>query len=168
MERAHSAASMGATRATLARTRDWKSAFLADYRQHGCVSFAAKAAKVHRKTVYRALEQDADFRAAVAGADATDVRDVLVHEAYRRGVLGYDKPVFQGGEKVGVVREYSDTLLTKLLEARVPEFGRKMALTGEGGGPIATATTVTVVTSVPRPASDAGTVPTVPTGVAGA
>ena len=42
-------------------------------------------------------------------------------EARRRAVKGTDKPVFQRGEQVGTIREYSDTLLMFLLKANKPE-----------------------------------------------
>ena len=42
-------------------------------------------------------------------------------EADRRGVLGVDEPVFQGGRQLGVRRKYSDTLLMFRLNALAPE-----------------------------------------------
>ena len=46
--------------------------------------------------------------------------EVLEDEALRRARDGTDKPIYQGGKKVGSVREYSDTLLIFLLKARNP------------------------------------------------
>jgi hypothetical protein len=45
---------------------------------------------------------------------------LLEDEAKRRACNGVLKPVFQGGKKVGVVREYSDTLLIFLLKCWHP------------------------------------------------
>ena len=42
-------------------------------------------------------------------------------EAWRRGKAGVLKPVYQGGKKVGSVREYSDTLPILCSKARDPE-----------------------------------------------
>lgn len=42
-------------------------------------------------------------------------------EAWRRGKTGVLKPVYQGGKKVGSVREYSDTLLIFMLKGTRPE-----------------------------------------------
>lgn len=50
--------------------------------------------------------------------------DILEHEAYRRGVVGIDKPIVAGGEVVGSIREYSDRLL-ELLIKRNDERDRK-------------------------------------------
>jgi hypothetical protein len=49
------------------------------------------------------------------------------------------KPVFQNGEQVGVIREYSDTLLIFLLKGHRPERfkdRRETQVTGKNGGPI--------------------------------
>jgi hypothetical protein len=58
---------------------------------------------------------------------ACDARDIpqLEDEAFRRAVTGVDKPVFQKGECVGFIREYSDNLLTLLLRCRRPEVFHK-------------------------------------------
>jgi len=45
----------------------------------------------------------------------------LEAEAWRRAVEGVEKPVFQGGVQVGVIREFSDSVLMFLLRARKPE-----------------------------------------------
>jgi hypothetical protein len=43
-------------------------------------------------------------------------------EAHRRAVEGYNpRPVYHKGEKVGEIREYSDSLLALLLKSRRPE-----------------------------------------------
>jgi hypothetical protein len=47
--------------------------------------------------------------------------DVIEQEARRRPIDGYDRPIFQGGKKVGVVRMYSDQLAAMLLRGRRPE-----------------------------------------------
>ena len=63
--------------------------------------------------------------------------DVLEAEAFRRGLEGVVRPVFQKGMQVGTIREYSDSLLKMLLSAAKPEkYGPRVALTGADGGPI--------------------------------
>src|SRR5574337_1699712 len=65
--------------------------------------------------------------------------DSLEDEAVRRAHEGTLKPVYQGGKKVGTIREYSDTLLIFMLKARRPErFKERLAAehTGKGGTPI--------------------------------
>lgn len=55
-------------------------------------------------------------------------------EAFRRAVNGTEKPVYQGKELVGHVREYSDTLMIFMLKARRPEkFKDRVASEISGG-----------------------------------
>ena len=60
---------------------------------------------------------------------------ILEEEALRRGLDGWDEPVYQGGTLVGHVRKYSDNLLLNTLRARRPEY--RTALAPEAGGPLA-------------------------------
>jgi hypothetical protein len=65
--------------------------------------------------------------------------DVLEEEAKRRALFGVEKPVFQKGELVGHVQEYSDTLMIFLLKGRNPnKFKERVHAehTGKDGGPI--------------------------------
>jgi hypothetical protein len=97
-----------------------KKAFLDAFRRCGVVTYAAGRAGIARKTVYAWQEQDADFLAAFREA-AVEAVEAAEHEAWRRGVQGVLKPVYQGGAKVGTVREFSDTLLIFVLKALKPE-----------------------------------------------
>jgi hypothetical protein len=47
----------------------------------------------------------------------------LENAAYRRGVHGVEKGVYFKGEKVDSETQYSDTLLSQMLKARVPGYG---------------------------------------------
>lgn len=67
------------------------------------------------------------FRGALAEAQAL-LADSIESAAYERAVVGWDEPVFQGGEQVGSKRRYSDSLMQTLLEASLPEkYGSKAA-----------------------------------------
>src|SRR5271155_5157904 len=50
--------------------------------------------------------------------------DLLEQEALRRAREGVDRPAFQGGVCVGMVREYSDTLMAMLLSGRRAVYRR--------------------------------------------
>lgn len=50
---------------------------------------------------------------------------MLEREAFRRAHTGTLKPIYQGGEKVGSVREYSDTLMIFLLKGARPQKYRE-------------------------------------------
>jgi hypothetical protein len=45
----------------------------------------------------------------------------MEREAMRRGVEGYEQPVYYRGRRVGKIKRYSDTLLMFLLRANRPE-----------------------------------------------
>lgn len=103
---------------------DWKTIFLKTLAMSGVVTTACYKAKVSRQTAYKTREEDADF--ATAWDEALDAAaDRMEEEADRRAVVGTLKPVFQGGKKVGSIREYSDTLLIFRLKAVRPEKYRE-------------------------------------------
>jgi hypothetical protein len=85
------------------------------------VTAAAALAGVHRDTAYGWKERDPEFaeawmRARNAGTDR------LEDEGWRRAFEGTERPVFQQGQLVGHIREYSDNLLMFLLRGRRPEY----------------------------------------------
>lgn len=101
-----------------------KKKFLEVFAQIGNVTSCAREVGVLRNTVYSWRADDPEFAAAmdVAGDEAVDLLEL---EARRRGHDGYDKPVFQQGVQVGLIREYSDTLLIFLLKGLRPEKYRE-------------------------------------------
>lgn len=112
---------------------DAQTRFLRSLARYGNVSMASKAAHIGRKTAYRWRQDEADF--AHAWEDALkDAEDVMAKEAWRRAVKGTTKPVYQGGEQVGSVQEYSDTLLIFLLKATNPEKYRERTDVNHSGG----------------------------------
>lgn len=115
---------MSDTRTT--RTLKKQEAFLDALRKAGNVSEACAAAGIPRRTVYDWRDADAAFAAAWEGA-LDEAADTMEREAFRRAVEGVEKPVFQGGEEVGRIRDYSDTLLIFLLKAARPEKYRERA-----------------------------------------
>ena len=95
--------------------------FLDSFRAIGNISKAAIAAGVSRKTVYNWLKNSDDFRNRFEEAEE-DVRDAIREEIHRRAIEGVDEPVYQRGLLVGHVRKYSDALLIKMAQARLPEY----------------------------------------------
>lgn len=103
--------------------------FLAELARRGVVSGACKAANIARRTSYEWRDADAQF--AADWQAALDVAiDAAEAEAYRRGVEGWDEPVFgrvgkdQDGE-VGTIRRHSDAMLNTILKANRPEKFRE-------------------------------------------
>jgi len=84
---------------------------------------AAQNVGIARSTAFTWKREDPDFAAAWAEAVEAGV-DLLEQEALRRARDGVDRPVFQGGVCVGLVREYSDTLMAMLLSGRRAVYRR--------------------------------------------
>ena len=99
-------------------TEQNKDKLLEQLSRTGNLSASAASVGVTRFAVYKAIERDQDFgeRIALAREKACNV---LENEMYRRGVEGYDEPIFYQGEEVGSVRRYSDKLLQLLARANM-------------------------------------------------
>ena len=102
------------------KTQQKKDKFLELYAETGNVSLAAKAAGTSRATVYRWKGEDPDFATAWDSA-AEEAADRLEQEAWRRAVQGTDEPVHYQGQRVDIVKRYSDTLLIFLLKGFRPK-----------------------------------------------
>jgi hypothetical protein len=101
----------------------WQEVFLAQLRETGNVSAAARAAGTCRSRCYEWRRRDQAFAADWADA-LEEAADRLEMEAFRRAVKGVDEDRFFQGSVVGEVTRYSDSLLMFLLRARRPErFG---------------------------------------------
>lgn len=78
---------------------------------------AAEQAQMSFATARVWRKNDPEF--AQAWTDAVEMGlDKLEDEARRRAFDGVLEPVFQGGQEVGFIRKYSDTLMVFLLRAR--------------------------------------------------
>lgn len=102
-----------------------KQAFLNALSAGHSVRAAAEAAGAAFDEPHTWREADREFadrwqRAEEAGTD------VIEDEAYRRAVTGVEKPIYRGGEVVGHVADYSDSMLMFLLKSRRPDrYGGK-------------------------------------------
>ncbi len=106
--------------ATLATAKK-RATFLRSLARYGNVTKAAAAARATRQTAYKWRDADATF-AEKWDSIMEGLIDAAEAELYRRGVIGVVKPVFQGGEKVGQVREFSDTALIFLLKCNREKY----------------------------------------------
>lgn len=110
--------------------------FLACLANGWSISRACKYTPVTADAVRRHRRNDADFEKLVQIALEAGT-DLIEDEATRRAVDGVDRPIFQGGEEVGVVREYSDSLMAILLKGRRRSvYGDKTEVSGPGGAPL--------------------------------
>jgi hypothetical protein len=116
---------------------DWKALFLASLAEVPVVVHACKAAGVNRATAWRARETDPEFAKAWDEALEEGV-DRAEQEAFRRAVVGYEKPVWYKGELVGTETVHSDALLALILRGRRKKvYAERTELTGADGGPVA-------------------------------
>lgn len=130
--------------------------FLELLASNGNVTVTCEALNLRRQTVYEARAEDAEFAAAWDAA-MEQAADHLEAEARRRAVDGWDEPVFYQGEKAGLVRKFSDTLLIFLLKGARPEKFRDRQQhehTGPGGEPLPAAQVHVYLPSNGRDRSD--------------
>jgi hypothetical protein len=102
--------------------------FLEIFAQSANVSASCRAAGIHRNAVYHWLELDAEFSLLYKQAEL-DANDRIRAELFRRAIDGIEKPVVSAGKLVYTldgepltILEYSDSLLSLLAKARLPEF----------------------------------------------
>ena len=113
-----------------------KRVFLTALAQHGIVTRAATAAGLSRAAIYQQRARYESF--AEDWQNALDTAaDTLEAEARRRGVEGWDEPVWHQGVQCGAVRKYSDRLLERLLAAKRPEFRNQPVVQVTQGGDLA-------------------------------
>jgi hypothetical protein len=98
--------------------------FLEEFAKHGNISLACHAAEINRSTLYRWKEKSDTFMMRYNVA-AEEAKDAIRAEIHRRGMEGWDEPVYQGGMRVGVIHRHSDTLLIFLAKSLMPEFRDK-------------------------------------------
>lgn len=128
------------------RTHEEKQAeFLENVTLYGNITEACRKARLDRKTMYRWRNEDPEFSKAWDEAAEIGI-EAIEDEARRRAFKGTLKPIYQGGVKVGTVREYSDTLLIFLLKgAKGSKYKERMQLSGDKENPIVAEIRSTVV-----------------------
>src|SRR3990167_8969868 len=120
-----------------ANTARLKAEFVAALRSIGVMSYACAEAKIGKSTVARWRAADPVFEAAILEA-LDDAVETMEREAFRRAVVGTEKPITVAGQRE-VIRDFSDVLLIFLLKANRPEKYRERyehQHSGPAGGPI--------------------------------
>ena len=100
--------------------KPWERTYLATLATTGNLTAAAEAAGIDRSTALRHRHASQRFAERVADALAR-FSDAVESEIARRGMQGFDEPVYQGGKKVGVKRRYSDRCLLALAARLRPD-----------------------------------------------
>ena len=93
--------------------------FLKAYATCGNITTASEIAGTNRTDHYLWLV-DAAYAQLFEQADKAAC-EALEQEARRRGVTGWDEPVWYKGEECGAVRKFSDTLLIFMMKGAMPD-----------------------------------------------
>lgn len=101
-------------------TPEKRAKFLEKVKEFASVTKACEAVAISRTAIYELKGKDPEFAEQMELAQDVGTQR-LEDEAVRRAYEGYDDPVYYQGERVDVVRKYSDTLLIFLLKGRAPE-----------------------------------------------
>lgn len=115
-----------------------KKKYLENYLATANRTFAAEAAGVSYWTHYAWLKNDPEYKKAFEAAKEIIV-DRAEDEAWRRGMKGIDKPIYYKGQRVDVIKEYSDILLMFMMKGERPDkYNEKVVQQhiGDQGGPI--------------------------------
>lgn len=101
--------------------------FLKTFAITGRIAESARAAGVSRDTVVAHRKNDELFAELYEEA-INSYRDRIEAEVHRRALVGIDKPVYQKGELVGYIREYSDRMLELLAKRHIGEYSDKLEI----------------------------------------
>ena len=112
-------------------TRWCQNRLLLNFSQHGVISRALEHSGVSLRRHQTWLEKDPSYYALFIEARESWV-GVVDTEVHRRAITGVLKPVFYKGEKVALVREYSDSLLTLIYKGLHPTVNRHEITTPDG------------------------------------
>jgi len=96
-------------------------AFLTAYEKTANILTAAEQVGIDRKLVYYWQEHDEQFDLAFNLADKAANMNIEA-EIHRRGVQGWQEPVWQMGQYCGEITKYSDVLLIFYAKRRMPEY----------------------------------------------
>jgi hypothetical protein len=97
-------------------------AFINAYLMRGSIRGAVKASKIHHLYHYKWKDEDANYQAAFARAEAV-VLDDDIASIRKRGIEGWDEPLDNKGRLTGdVKRRFSDNLAMFYIKAKNPSF----------------------------------------------
>jgi hypothetical protein len=109
--------------------------FLNEFSQTGNVAHSCRVANIGTSTVRDWYAKDMEGFKVDFEVAAEEANERIEMEILRRGVEGWEEPVWYKGEEVGKVRKFSDILLIFLAKARMPAKYRDQ-YEGTGPGPI--------------------------------
>ena len=95
--------------------------YIARLGERGNIEDSLRAAGISRAWAWEKRKQDPEFQTAHEDALKCGL-ECLKDEAHRRAYAGTFKPVYHKGEHVGLVREYSDSLIMFLMKQHDPSY----------------------------------------------
>jgi len=95
--------------------------FLEALSHNGNISMSARMIGMSRSTILKFAQTNPSFRVVMNEA-IEEVKDFALGELLRRGVRGWDEPVWYRGKEVGSIRRYSDSCLIRYVQAHLSEF----------------------------------------------
>jgi len=123
-------------RQTAANRKALQAVFLRQFEASGEIGPSARTAGINRDTHYHWLQTDPAYRAAYADAEQMRV-EILEKELRRRGLVGWDEPIFWRGQKIGDRRVYSDACLIFALKGEKPnKYRERHEHMGTDGAPL--------------------------------
>lgn len=100
---------------------DVKHRFLSLYRLCGQLQRAALETGVAPSTVRGHLKSDPEFKDAYQEA-YRDFQEQIEREVLRRGIMGWEEPVYQQGLLVGTIRKFDPRMLELAVKRHIPEY----------------------------------------------
>ena len=102
-------------------TKERKEEYCRELEKHGEPAKARRRVSISHTCVNRHRSEDKEFR--LMEQDAMDAYRCEIAEAiHKRGIEGWNEPVYQGGTKVGDKRKFSDALLLAHAKRHIPEY----------------------------------------------
>lgn len=100
-----------------------KQAFLEKYAECGRINESARHVGIGLSSVIENRKSDPEFGTAVEEA-INKFRDTIEGEVHRRGVTGWEEPVFdfKNGGIMGTVRKHSDKMLEMQAKRHIPAY----------------------------------------------
>lgn len=99
----------------------WEKQFFESFlNEYGILGKAADAAGVHENVVLTRARDNPTFKMMLDQA-VRMIDDAMEHEAMRRALEPTERPVYQRGQIVGIVKEWDTKHLQWMLERRIPE-----------------------------------------------
>lgn len=95
--------------------------FLAAWAEIPTIRGASKKAGLATPQHYEWMKNSPEY-AETFNEARRELVAALEHEAFRRGVEGWDEPVYQGGVQVGTVRKFDSSFVKMLLQANDPRY----------------------------------------------